>query len=123
MVHGDKNTQFFHTSTIIRKRRNRIEMLKNNEGQWITDGQELEQLAIQYFTRLYSLEDIDQVVERLPYAGFEKLSREEKVELSKPFTGVEVERAIKSMGKFKAPGPDGFQPIFYQNLGMLLGSR
>ena len=26
---GDRNTQYFHTSTIIRRRRNMIEMLKN----------------------------------------------------------------------------------------------
>lgn len=28
VVHGDRNTKFFHMSTVIRRRRNRVEMLK-----------------------------------------------------------------------------------------------
>ena len=29
---GDRNTKFFHTSTIIRRRRNKIESLKTDDG-------------------------------------------------------------------------------------------
>jgi len=42
IVLGDRNTTYFHTSTVIRRRRNRIEMLKNNEDQWVSDSRELE---------------------------------------------------------------------------------
>lgn len=34
---GDGNTKFFHTSTLIRRRRNKVEVLLNNEGRWIED--------------------------------------------------------------------------------------
>lgn len=32
VAHGDRNTKFFHTSTIIRRRRNRVDMLKDDDG-------------------------------------------------------------------------------------------
>lgn len=111
---GDRNTKYFHTSTIIRRRRNRIEMLKNNDGAWISDPTELENLAVGYYQRLYSMEDIDHEMEVLSPAGFVDLSRAEVTELSKPFSSRDVEESVRSMGKLKAPGPDGYQPIFYQ---------
>ena len=38
---GDKNSKFFHFSTIIRRRRNSIDALKNDSGEWITDRGEI----------------------------------------------------------------------------------
>lgn len=121
IVEGDRNTKFFHTSTIIRRRRNMIEMLKNDEGSWVTNAQDLEKIAVEYYKRLYSLEDVDLVVETLPPRGFMNLSREDDIEMSKPFSALEVERAVRSMGSFKAPGPDGFQPVFYQQCWEVVG--
>jgi len=119
---GDRNTTFFHTSTIIRRRRNRIESLKDDEDKWISDKEELERLAVAYYTRLYPLVDVSEVRERLPTGGFTGLSTFEKEQLDKPFTLEEVVVAVKSMGRFKAPGPDGFQPVFYQECWEIVGS-
>lgn len=120
-VDGDRNTTFFHISTIIRRRRNRIEMLKNDDGNWIADPTELEKLDVDYFSRLYSLTDVDQIVDGLPYDGFVQILEEDKTDMNKPFTDAEVVRAVRSMGKFKAPGPDGFQPVFYQHCWEVVG--
>ncbi|CAL2259571.1 unnamed protein product [Prunus armeniaca] len=46
---GDRNTKFFHLITIIRWRRNKIERLKNNEGVWVEEAQDIKGLAIAYF--------------------------------------------------------------------------
>jgi len=51
---GDRNTSYFHTSTVIRRRRNRIKMLKNDEDQWVSDTRDLEKLVLDYYSRLYS---------------------------------------------------------------------
>lgn len=63
---GDRNTKYLHTSTIIRRRRNRIEMLKDEEGRWISNSQDLESLAVNHYKRLYSMDDVEQDVEKLP---------------------------------------------------------
>lgn len=39
---GDRNTKFFHTSTVIRRSRNKIAMLKNENELWVSDTTELE---------------------------------------------------------------------------------
>lgn len=114
VVHGDRNTTFFHASTIVRRRRTRIEMLKNDDGVWLSSAPELEKLAIEYFQRLYSLNDVDQVVEPLPEEGFTALTADEIRSLGSSFTEAEIVTAVQSMGRFKAPGPDGYQPVFYQ---------
>ncbi|XP_074289408.1 uncharacterized protein LOC141614562 [Silene latifolia] len=43
--------------------------------------------------------------------------------LTKPFTMAEIENVISYMGALKAPGPDGFQALFYQkNWGLIAPS-
>lgn len=110
---GDRNISYIHTSTIIRRRKNRIELLKNDGDNGVTDEHELERLAITYYQCLYSLEDVEKVVENLPHEGSTQLTREEQVNLHKLFSSFEVEQAIRGRGKFKAPGPDGFHLVFY----------
>ncbi|KAG7599606.1 Endonuclease/exonuclease/phosphatase superfamily [Arabidopsis suecica] len=121
VVLGDRNTTYFHTSTIIRRRRNRIEALKGDDGRWLTSPPELEELAVNYYKRLYSMEDVDSDFEQLPSVGFTRLPREELQELSRPYTKEDVEKAVRSMGQYKAPGPDGFQPGFYQHCWDVVG--
>lgn len=77
---------------------------------------------MQYYQRLYSMDDVLQVVNPLPQDGLERLTREEVLSLNKPFLATEVEVAIRSMGKYKAPGPDGYQPIFYQSCWEVVGN-
>lgn len=118
---GDRNTKYFHTSTIIRRRRNKIEMLKDDGGRWISQPHELEESAINYYQRLYSLDDVDPIVETLPQEGFVVLSREDLMSLNMPFSAKDVEELVRSMGKYKAPGPDGYQPLFYQDCWDVVG--
>ena len=118
---GDRNTQYFHTSTIIRRRRNMIEMLKNDDDQWVSESQELEGMAIEYYKKLYSMDDVEEEVDNLAPDGFEELTTGELAALNKPFTNLEVENSVRSMGSFKAPGPDGYKPIFYQDCWSVVG--
>ncbi|CAA7024105.1 unnamed protein product [Microthlaspi erraticum] len=62
-----------------------------------------------------TLEDVEEAMEVLPQDGFEKLTPEEKRHLDKEFLSSEIESAVRGIGKFKAPGPDGYQPVFYQS--------
>lgn len=49
---GDNNTTYFHTATLVRRRRNRIEALINDEGSWIQDKAKLKEMAMEFYTQL-----------------------------------------------------------------------
>ena len=122
VVLGDRNTKYYHTSTIVRRKRNKIEMLKDDDGRWIDHPEELEKLAINYYKRLYSTEDLPHDTEKLPQHGFTGFTRDEMKILDEPFSEVDVETSVRSMGKFKAPGLDGYQPVFYQDSWDVVGA-
>ncbi|KAJ4839764.1 hypothetical protein Tsubulata_022251 [Turnera subulata] len=53
---GDRNTHFFHMSTKIRRKRNRIEALQDHNGEWLYDTASLKQMAVSFYHRLYTEE-------------------------------------------------------------------
>ena len=50
---GDRNTKFFHISTMIRRRRNKLEGLKGDDGVWRGDKESMMFTAISYFKNLF----------------------------------------------------------------------
>lgn len=50
----DLNMSFFHLSTIIRRRRNNIETLKNSGGGWLHNRDEIGNHIVNFFKELYS---------------------------------------------------------------------
>lgn len=41
LVDGDKNTKFYHMQIVSRRKRNKIQMLKIENGDWISDQEVL----------------------------------------------------------------------------------
>ncbi|KAH9734521.1 putative ribonuclease H protein [Citrus sinensis] len=56
IVCGDRNTAFFHQNSIERRRRNKVGMIKNDEGQWMHDEADIKADAVSYFCNLYTKE-------------------------------------------------------------------
>ncbi|KAI9119509.1 hypothetical protein K1719_009385 [Acacia pycnantha] len=54
---GDRNTKYYHTKALIRKKRNHFSQLRNMDGDWISNDEDLSSLARQFFVDLYSLAD------------------------------------------------------------------
>lgn len=52
--HGDINTRFFHLSTRIWRKRNKIEVLASEDGDQITDPNALQRMTIDFFQALYT---------------------------------------------------------------------
>ncbi|KAL0000485.1 hypothetical protein SO802_014266 [Lithocarpus litseifolius] len=55
---GDKNSKFFHLSTIIRRRRNHIDAIKKDDGSWITKSKQIRQLFFESYKQQYQEEEI-----------------------------------------------------------------
>lgn len=50
---GDKNSKFFHMSTIQRRKRNSIKKIKNCDGVWLEGREEVAQGFCDYFQHLF----------------------------------------------------------------------
>lgn len=53
---GDRNTKFFHLSTVIRRNHNRIEMLPDNTGRWISNTEAVKGMVVDYWKGLFTEE-------------------------------------------------------------------
>ncbi|CAN1148633.1 Putative ribonuclease H protein At1g65750, partial [Linum perenne] len=119
VVEGDRNTKFFHLATLKRRAFNRIKRLKDENGNWVEDQASLLDMGVRFFKAIYSSES----ARRGRLSGFSgTISQDEKVGLCRPIDIVEVQSAIKSMGALKAPGKDGFGPVFFQRCWGTVGS-
>lgn len=114
----DRNTRFFHLSTINKRQKSVIRSLKDDRGNWISNNDQLKLLAVNYFRNLFTAIPGDQP--RLA-SFFPPLSHLEWADLTKPVDKKEVRNAIFSMGPYKSPGPDGFQPVFFQKFWDVIG--
>lgn len=109
---GDRNTMFFHGVTTITK-------LQNNQGVWIDDPIELERVATEYFKDLFFINEPS-----IPYileGHFPALDSISLGDLDRNINDEEIHRTVKNIGAFKAPGPDGYQAIFYHSQWKLIG--
>jgi len=73
-------------------------------------------MAREFFMQLYT-DDIGPYHPHiLPPNRFPQLSTEQFAHLNKPYVGSEVKRAVFDMNPYKAPGPDGYQALFFPEI-------
>ncbi|XP_057803521.1 uncharacterized protein LOC131018835 [Salvia miltiorrhiza] len=118
---GDCNTKFFHTMASARRKKNSIVRLQRDDGSWTENVDDIKLVARSYFENLFdesnAVTDFHHVLDRLS-PGIDEAMNEE---LTKPFTLDEFKAAVFQMHPDKSPGPDGFNPNFYQNCWDVVG--
>lgn len=110
----DRNTQYYHLSTIIRRRFNHIESIQDTNGNWLWEKQVVQNMVRDFFMQLYSDDNGPYQSHILPHNRFPRMSNDQLAHLDKPYLGSEVKQAVFAMNPYKAPGPDGFQALFFQ---------
>lgn len=92
--------------------------MKDENGKWCEDQEELQELVTRYFTKLFQSTGVEgRLSER------EKVNRvtdEENAALMQPVTLEEVKDAVFSMHHDKSPGPDGLNPAFFQSFWSII---
>ena len=117
---GDMNSRFFHATASMRKKKNTIEKLRNDQGMWCSNPCELDDLITKHFKNLFSsggcvCEPVLSCIESRITALHNQL-------LLEPFTAIDVKDALFSMHPDKSPGPDGMNPAFYQKFWHIVGN-
>uniref|UniRef100_A0A2N9F8F6 RNase H type-1 domain-containing protein n=1 Tax=Fagus sylvatica TaxID=28930 RepID=A0A2N9F8F6_FAGSY len=86
VVDGDRNTKFFHTSTIIRRRFNKIVRLQNNVGEWLESSDLIKQHIQSSFIDLFASSHISSIPTICPSSLAPQVLMEESGALTAPIT-------------------------------------
>ncbi|GAU39328.1 hypothetical protein TSUD_60790 [Trifolium subterraneum] len=109
---GDMNTRFFHMSATVRSKKKKVTKLIADNGTEAHTQEELCEVAKSYFDTLFKQRDGDHdLVLNLIQP---RVTDDDNFVLTAPITKVEIQQALFQMHPDKSPGPDGFNPAFYQ---------
>ncbi|CAN1174693.1 Putative ribonuclease H protein At1g65750, partial [Linum perenne] len=117
---GDRNTRFFHLSALRRREFNRVKGLKRDNGQWVFEEDQLKSLAINFFKDLFTSGQPTSLADGIGMFP-NPLTEAAKHHLESIPSAAEIAGAIKAMGGLKAPGKDGFHPVFFQSCWSTVG--
>jgi mannosylglycoprotein endo-beta-mannosidase len=116
---GEDNTKFFHAMATERYRRNNIAMLKDSQGNEVSDH---DQMAVMvwnsYRDRMGRSEGISMqfdLAALLPQV-------EGLDDLTLPFLAKEMDEVVQNMPADRAPGPDDFNGLFLKKCWSIIKS-
>ncbi|KAK5838670.1 hypothetical protein PVK06_007405 [Gossypium arboreum] len=96
---GDRNTSFFHSRTLQRRKTNRIMSLRISSGEWSAGQSVLSDEATIFFERLYG--ETPSPMPNHPENIFPSLKENEIDYLSKPVLNDEIKKALFDMAPLK----------------------
>jgi hypothetical protein len=108
----DLNTKFFHTSTLVRRRRNSIDILQSPNSGWLTERRDIGACFINNFKNLFTTSNPALPTEFMDLFDCFVSENENTLLCAQP-TDSEIYDSLLSLGRTKAPGPDGFTTLFY----------
>ena len=117
---GDSNSRYFHAMASTRKRTNSIERIQDNSGIWRSTKDEINLVAVEYFSNIFQ-EDLTEYELDLHFIQ-PMISIKDNAQLTTPFSIGEFRQAAFQMHQDKSPGPNGFNPAFYQKFWPLVGN-
>lgn len=114
--------KWFHTKASIKKRRNSIEGIFNENNIWVEGVENVGSVATNFFKNLFQSSWFGWAVMNLVSdCALSKFSNQDNGELGRPYNKEEIEISIKQMALSKAPSSDGVQAMFYQRYWDIIG--
>ena len=104
------------------KEKEHITVLEDERGACAVKQQNMEELAVAYFSNLFQAQQIEEDIDNFfTNTKIPNITPNQAEELCQPFTRTEVVKAHKDMQPSKALGLDGFHVAFYQKFWYLIG--
>lgn len=116
---GDQNTKIFHKFATTRRRQNQVVRLKDEEGEWKEEKEDVRKVIVDYFSEIFqSSMNEESVSDR---ERVKQVTDEQNQELVMPVRSEEVKQVVFAMHPDKSPGIDGLNPGFFQAYWGILG--
>ncbi|PKI37422.1 hypothetical protein CRG98_042208 [Punica granatum] len=110
-------------STIVHRRRNKILVLRNTVGEWITDPASFSNMIQAHFQQLFCTEVSS--CSRAPpsFSSWRRtLDSSQSASFLHPILPDEITDAFFTLKPYKSPGPDGLHACFYQSCWDIIGT-
>ena len=113
---GDRNTAFFHVTTVVRRHINKIRCIKDSVGNWILNDLEIKDHIKARFQKLYTTQSLSSPIasDVLDFAC-SYLSEEDSTRVDTEVSVEEIRDGLWSLKSFKALGPNGLHAGFFQH--------
>lgn len=115
---GDQNTTFFHKVVQIRRNRNQINVMIDEEGNDIEDPTMIKNHIENYFKFLIG-SSMDREVDFM--TNMPSISTEHTSFLQADVTEAKIIQAFQGINPDKAPGPDGYNAYFFRHTWEVVG--
>ncbi|XP_059440462.1 uncharacterized protein LOC132172916 [Corylus avellana] len=122
LIHGDKNSKYFHACASQRRQKNLIFSIKDGEGVLQDIPMGIEAAFVQHFSKILSSSGprgIESCIQVLP----ERVTADMNGQLLGEVSKEEISQALSQISPMKSPGPDGFPAAFYQEHWNLVGEE
>lgn len=107
---GDRNTNFFHVTSVVRHRRNQIRSIEQEDGSWETSDKGIRRMFVDHFRQIYEGSECQSIRQVLPTKVISQLSKVPDL-VHQSLVNVpgqqEIKRAMLALGPDKALGLDG----------------
>ncbi|KAJ1424731.1 Zinc knuckle CX2CX4HX4C [Sesbania bispinosa] len=121
LQYGDRNSKFFHASTVQRRDRNKLFRLKDSLGNWIEGQQEVENFVLDHYTEVYKSEGCEGVIECLQHVPT-KVTTEMNESLLRPVLADEMTQSFllnQRHGKFTKLTSSSTPFLKHQDRGLI----
>ncbi|XP_043717726.1 uncharacterized protein LOC122665640 [Telopea speciosissima] len=111
---GDRNSKFFHVSTLIKRSKVHIRALKDSGGAWVSDPGEVANLILSFFENFHKavpLEEHLDLLDVIPHL----IEDRDLVFLNAVPDTREIKLAMWDLDLDGLPGLDGFQGFFFRH--------
>lgn len=72
---GDQTTKIFHSTTMVRRRRNRISAIYKENGGWAANDKEIRNEFITHFRKIYTEEPYPQTQPQFPFQVLDSIAK------------------------------------------------
>uniref|UniRef100_A0A803P7K6 Reverse transcriptase domain-containing protein n=1 Tax=Cannabis sativa TaxID=3483 RepID=A0A803P7K6_CANSA len=122
LMQGDRNSKFFHASTMVRRKRNHIWALHDKNGRRKELERDKGHILMDFFSDLFKSSN-PTIPEDLEGLISPTISMEENMSLCAVPSNEEIRNKVFQMHPLKAPGPDGMSGIFFRSCWETVGDK